>query len=357
MIPILFEKNETAFDNNGLGRLRDCISCVVTEERNGVFECDFEYPTTGAHFNEIILGRIIGVEHGYSNDIQPFDIISRSREINGRVKFHAVHVSYRLTKCVVSDSSINSLADAFNALRNAKPSNLFRYDTDKSSVGYVSAFDGIPKSVKSILGGVEGSLLDSYGGEYEFDKWNVYLHSSRGVPRDLTIRYGVNMTQYNETTDYSDTYNACVAYWKGNVNDQDVVVKTNVITSDSSGYNDRTDCVALDLTDKFESQPTIQELSDAAKAYMQSNQTHLPNQTFTIDFINLRDTLEYQHLASLFECNLCDTINVVFPQYGIEGTYKVVKTEYDVLLERYSKMELGNTPLTLSEALGITSKK
>ena len=61
MIPILYDKTETAFISNGLGRLRDCISCIVSEERNGIYECDFEYPVDGANYNLIQVGRIIGV--------------------------------------------------------------------------------------------------------------------------------------------------------------------------------------------------------------------------------------------------------------------------------------------------------
>ena len=75
MIPILYDKTETAFTSNGLGRLYDCISCTVTEERNGIYECDFEYPVTGANYEKIIIGRIVGVTHEDSNDIQPFDIL------------------------------------------------------------------------------------------------------------------------------------------------------------------------------------------------------------------------------------------------------------------------------------------
>ena len=119
MIPILYDKTETAFISNGLGRLRDCISCVVTEERNGIYECDFEYPITGAHYNEITLGRVVGVTHDDTGDIEPFDIVSYSKPIDGVVTFHCVHISYRLSYMTVAASNINSLADAFTAFESA----------------------------------------------------------------------------------------------------------------------------------------------------------------------------------------------------------------------------------------------
>lgn len=357
MIPILFEASETEFDNNGLGRLRDAISVVVTEERNGIYECDFEYPVTGSHFDDILLGRIIGVEHDYTNDVQPFDIVSYSRPINGVVSFHAVHISYRLRKAVTSASSISTLPDAFGEFNNATPSLGFSFNTDITSENFISAFDGVPKSVRSVMGGVEGSILDAYGGEYEFNRFNVMLWNRRGVDRNLTIRYGLNMTEFQEDADYSESYNACIGYWSGqDGNGNDTVVTTGLVESGYSGYNNRTEVVALDLTDKFETIPSVSDLTDMAQSYMISNQTYLPTQTISVDFINLRDTLEYQHLAPLFDCNLCDTVNVVFPRYNVEARFKVVKTEYDVLLERYQGMELGSLQMTLSEALGITTK-
>lgn len=133
MIPILYDSNETAFVSNGLCRLKDVISCTVTEERNSIYECDFEYPVTGANYDLIQCGRIIAVTHDETGDIQPFDIVSFSRPINGVVTFHAVHISYRQSKLTVSGTNISSLTDALTLLTTAKPTNPFGYWTDKTS--------------------------------------------------------------------------------------------------------------------------------------------------------------------------------------------------------------------------------
>ena len=194
MIPILYEKDETAFVSNGLGRLRDLTECIVSEERNGIYECDFSIPMTSEDFPLIQVGRIIGVTHDDTDDIQPFDIVSYERPIEGVVTFHAVHISYRQSYLSVRGTEIRSLADAFTLLKNnAHPDNPFTYETDKTSTGFVKAFDGVPKTVRSMLGGIEGSILDAYGGEYEWDRFTVKLHSARGQYRDFAIRYGVNI--------------------------------------------------------------------------------------------------------------------------------------------------------------------
>ena len=101
MIPILFAATETDFTHNGIGRLVDCLRCEVTEERNGMFEVEFDYPVNGSHFEDIICGRIIAVRHDDTDDIQPFDIYYQSKPINGLVTFRAQHISYRMAKMTV----------------------------------------------------------------------------------------------------------------------------------------------------------------------------------------------------------------------------------------------------------------
>lgn len=354
MIPILYESNERLFTSNGLGRLRDCIECRVTEERNSIYECDFSYPVNGQNFEEIQFGRIIAVEHDDSGDVQPFDIVSASKPINGVVEFHAVHISYRLSGYVFRGTStaVNDLPTAFHQLDvAARPSPIpFTFETDKDSTGYVAAFNGVPQTVRAMLGGVEGSILDTYGGEYEWNRWRVILHKSRGTETDFSIRYGVNLLDYNDDTDYSETYSSVVAYW---TNSDGAAKYTGVINASQPSPIGRDMCVPLDLTDKFENEPTTAELESMARSILEANRPYLPTQTITVDFIRLQDTPEYQQYSTLMSCKLCDTIKVIMPMYGTEGRFKVVKTVWNVLRDAYDEMELGTLSTTLSEALGI----
>ena len=354
MIPILYESNETLFTSNGLGRLRDCISCTVVEERNGIYECDFEYPIDGANFDFIQLGRIIGVTHDESADVQPFDIISYSRPIDGVVTFHCTHISYRQNKMVSYASGINSLADAFQTLDDVcYPSgNQFVYSTDKTSTGYCAAFDGTPRTIRSLLGGVEGSILDTYGGEFEWDKWTVKLHNARGEQKDFTIRYGVNMTDFQDDMDYSESYNSCVPFWKDS--STGIIVRGGQIGAGHSTIGVGSRCVPLDLTDKFETRPTVAQLEYMASTIMISSQSYLPSQNIKVNFIRLQDEAGFDQFDSLLQCKLCDSIKVIFPRYDMSAYFKIVKTTWNVLLDRYESMELGNLSTTLAEALGIT---
>lgn len=351
MIPILYESTETAFITNGIARLRDCVSAVVTEERNGVYELDFEYPVDGAHFSDIIPGRIVAVIHDESGDVQPFDIVSYSKPINGVASFHAVHISYRQSFYTVTGQNINSLADALDLVKNnAVPSNPFTYQTDMSSSAYLAGADGTPKTVRELLGGSEGSILDAYGGEYEFDRFSVILRKNRGQTRDFVIRYGVNMTDYTDESDYFGSFNSCVPFWNG----EGGPIIGSKVSSGLPSFNGQELCVPLDLSDKFETAPSVADLESAALDYMTGRQVNLPAQNIKVDFLRLQDFSGYEQFEGLLECNLCDTVQVVFPKYGMTGTYKIVRTEYDVLEGRYIEMELGSLQTSLAEALGIS---
>ena len=96
MIPILYPPNETAFVNNGLGRLNDAISCDVEEVRNGLFELTMEYPITGIHYADIALSCLIFATPSDGKDPEPFRIYKISRPLNGRITVNAEHISYQL---------------------------------------------------------------------------------------------------------------------------------------------------------------------------------------------------------------------------------------------------------------------
>lgn len=353
MIPILFDKGETAFDSNGLGRLRDCIECKVTEGRNDIYECDFSYPVTGAHYNEITCGRIIGVTHDDNGDVQPFDIVSRNNTIDGIVEFHAVHISYRLLKLSAYPNYIYTLSGAINSLNlHTWPSSNFVFYTDIQNQGYIRLpiANGLPHSVREILGGGEGSILDIYGGELQFDGWNVNLLASRGTDRNYTIRYGVNLTDYSEEVDYSNSYNQVMPYWT----DGTISVVGDVVTYSGANYLDRDECIPLDLSDRFESKPTKASLESLAQTIIDASDPVLPVQSITLSFVKLADSPEYTYLSNLQNFGLCDLVDVAFPIYGITGKYKIVKTVYNVLQDRFDEIELGALSMTLSDALGIS---
>lgn len=353
MIPILYESTETAFMTNGLCRLRDMLTAEVTEERNAGFYLDFTYPVDGANFDQIRPGRIVTVTHDDTGAVEPFDIVSYSRAVDGVVSFHAVHISYRLSGMTAWASNINSLADGLTVFNNIS-GQPFTFSADFTSGVYIAAFDGVPRTVRQIMGGVEGSILDACGGEWEYKRFNVTLKKSRGADRGVMIRYGVNLVDYKEDADYSGTYNAVVPYWTGNDNGNEVIVRGSRVNYGQPTYAGRDIIAPLDLTEKFETKPTAAQLNTMAASVMTARRPTIPQNSITVDFIRLRDLPEFADVQSLLDCKLCDTVGVTFPLYGMAASFKIVKTVWDPLGERYTAMELGSLSTSLSEALGIS---
>jgi len=359
MIPILYEKTETSFSSNGIGRLADCIRCTVTEERNGVFECEFEYPVTGLMFDQIQEGRIIGATHDDNHDVQPFDIYAKSEPINGIVTFNAHHISYRMNENAVKPFTATSCADAVSKINtNSVLANPFTYWTNKS-VDSEFIVD-TPTNIKALLCGEEGSLLDVYGtGEYEYDKFVVRLYLRRGQDTNVNIRYGKNLVDFENKYSISDSYTGVVPYWYGDVTEEgedegdESTTETVLVTLPewyiSSGHaidSGREVLMPLDLSDEFEAPPTEAELRTLATSRLSSSDGWLPDQTITVDFVQLWGTEEYADYAVLQRLNLCDTCGVFVPMYDISVRAKVIKTVYNTLLDRYDQMELGDKPTT-----------
>ena len=352
MIPVLYNADETQFITNGRGRLSDCISCIVTEERNGIYEMEFQYPITGVHFDEIEMGRIVTATHDDKGDVQPFEIYARTvPDLNGVVTFNAHHISYKLCDVVIMPFTAGSCAAALQKIPdNAVNACPFEFWTDKTTVATFT--NGVPRLVRNMLGGEENSILDVYGsGEYEFDKWTVKLHAARGTDSDVEIRYSKNLTNLSQNIDDSDSYNAIVPYWadeEGNLvtlpekilvysgitpriayltdhnliiirteNDEPIeVAYTQIITA------------PMDMSEYFESKPTVAQLRTAAQTKFENSGAWLPNENIQIDFVQLWQTEEFKDYAALQRVGLCDTVSVFYPQVGLEAVKaKVPGTE------------------------------
>jgi len=348
MIPILYEATETQFRSNGICRLTDCVSCIATEERNGIYECEFSYPISGRHYSDIKEGCIIYATHDETRMPQPFDIYKRSAPINGVVTFSARHISYRLSYAILQPFSAQSCIQAFSLMvaKSVTP-NAFTFWTDKATAGAFSVNE--PHSVKEVLGGVEGSILDVYGkGDYEWDKWTVKLHTNRGADNGVTIRYGKNLTDITHEIDTESVYNAVVPYWVG---DGVLVTLPEWIYSLATERGEDMKCVTMDLSERFENAPTADQMRATADRLMRQNASYDPSENVEVDFVALWQTPEYERFSALQRVKLCDTVHVSYPALGVDVTKSVIKVTYDTLRERYSRIELGTPKTNFADVL------
>lgn len=361
---ILFDQNEQAFTSNGLGALPDAASCVVTEERNGEYEVEMEYPLTGRHFHDIQKRRILYAKPNPYDDPQPFRIYSITKPINGVVTVHAAHLSYDTSGSIVKlfPADAGSASAAMSYLKNfSVPSTPFTFFTNVGKTGTMSVPK--PSSIRSLLGGSDGSILDTFGGEYLFDKWKISLLESRGANRGVTIRYGKNMTDLEQEENDTDFYTGVYPFWYSeSENGGLVTLSDNNGIVNAPGTYDFVKIMPLDLSSEDFSKettdsdgstitiekPTEAELRAAAQKYISVNKIGIPKVSLDVSFVMLAQSEEYKDFARLETVKLCDTVTVEFEKLGVRTTAKCIKTVYNVLTDKYNSIELGEPKSSLA---------
>ena len=349
-IPILYSATETDFSNNGLGILGDCISCEVTEEANGIFELVMRYPMDGIHYGDIADRAIIKAKADQIRDPQLFRIYAISKPMSGIVTVSAEHISYDLSGIPVSPFTSGSVSSALVDLKNNAVIDCpFDFWTDKDTSGTFSV--SVPSSIRSCLGGVEGSILDAYGGEYEFDNYKVKLHNRRGMNRGVSIRYGKNLTDIKQEQNCASVATGIYPYWAGDVDGNTVLVELPEKIVEAPGTYNFVKIRTVDFTESFDTQPTEEELRSKAEKYLEYNNIGIPDVSLTVSFAQLEQTDEYKHLKLLEQVLLFDTVNVEFPALGVSATAKAIKIVYDSLSDRVKSIPLGSTKANIADTI------
>ena len=351
MIPILFEKTEKNFTSQGLGSLTDAISCSVTEERNGEFELEMKYPISGLHYADIAYSRYILAVPADGEAAQPFEIYKISRPIGGTVTISARHISYQLSYiATIPVGESTSAQNALNSLKTGAASTCpFTFTSDVTQAGTFS--NKKVQTIRALLGGQTGSILDVYGGEYKWDKWNVSLLDNRGSTLPVTIEYGKNLTDLTQEENIESTYTAVIAMWSQEQDGVTTTVYSDIAYTDNKDAFPYVRTLIVDNTSDYQEAPTKAQLTEKAKQYIKANKVGVPKVSLTISFVNLRDTEEYKNVAPLQRINLCDTIKVKFPELGVDASAKVIKTVYDVLNEKYTSLEIGEAKTNLATTI------
>ncbi len=355
MNPILYQTTETIFYHNGLGMLTDCTFCVVTEERNGIFELEMRYPVTGQLYDDIKYDSIIKAKSNEISDPQLFRVYYNSKPIDGEVTFKAEHISYQLSRIPVSPFTANSATGALTEMKSKSAvNNPFSIWSNVSKQGTMIV--DTPSSFRSLLGGMQGSVLDVFGGEYEFDNYTVKLHNNRGQDRGVKILYGKNLKDIKQEENIENALTGIYPYYK-NSDGNLMELPEKIITIQSIYAYPR--IAPIDLSDQFDSDTivTVNMLRQAANKYIQNNDIDKPTISIQVEFEPLWQTVGYEDIAGLERVGLCDIVEVEFYKLGISVKAKVVKTIYNVLNEKYEKIELGDPRTNLADTIVAQQKE
>ena len=352
MTPILLK----AYAKTKIGWLSECTACEVTEERNGVYELELVYPIGAAHANDIVTDCYIKAKPNQTSANQLFHVYKVSKPINGEFTVYAEHVSYILSGYPVPTVSASGNAQvAINAILTAAKNQLGKatgFTAATTDITLSSSINLSNVSARAALGGVEGSVLYTYGGEYEFDNYTIKLHKSRGKDNGVRIAYGKNMTELKCDVDMSASYTGIFGY----VKTDDISLTSSYNVTNTSGISTR--ILVRDFSSDFGGNaPTQSSLDAAVKKYAEENDINSIKASVTVSFVNLAQSPEYANIAPLETVNLCDTVTIYHKELGVNIKAKVIKTVYDTIAEKYTKIELGSARTNMSSIISQTVKE
>ena len=354
MKPILFSPSATAFNTNGLGRL-NFISCTVTEERNGMYVLEGTIAEDELHASSLEMNSIIVAKPNHSSANQAFRVHKIVKPMKGIYTISAQHISYQLsyipTMPFTIAASSSACANTLAGLKsNAAESCPFTFWTNVTTVsGYKQT---APASIRSRLGGVEGSVLDQFGGEYEWDNYTVKLHAQRGVQTpNVTLRYGKNIIDLEQEKEINNTITGICPYWMDSEGGNIITLPEKTVDSSTASSYPFKRTIPYDMSQDWEEAPTENQLRTRAQAYVNASGIGIPKVSIKVSFVNLPDTEEYKDVAALQSVNLCDYVSVQFEKLGINVAAKVVKTVYNVLTERYDSIEVGAIRSSLADTI------
>ena len=361
MIPVLYLPNAADFSSFGLGVLTDTISCEVTEERNGIFECLLKYPVSGQHYGLITKECIIKAKPNDTAADQAFRIYRITKPLNGIVTIYGQHISYDLANVPVMPFSTESRSPQLILSQLLAGDTRFTGWTDYSDAKAFSVTQ--PKSVRACLGGTEGSMLSKWYGEFEWDNLTVKFHSHRGQKTGVVIEYGKNLTALEQDEDNSGVYTALppyAVYTPEGLDTETMVTLPEVTLPIVTSEIVRKKTLIMDFTEQFGSDTVITEeaLRTKAKSYIKANPLGATIPTVKVSFEPLWKQPEYS--ALLERVNLCDTVTIRHSLLGVSVSAMVIETVYDTLAERYVSISLGQSKssmiTTISEVQSSVDK-
>ena len=348
--PILYKANETNFEHLGVSVLSDASKCYVSRERNGIYILEFDYPVNGKDVDKIKEGMYIKSDAGYRTKNQRF-VISKITKTQNEFKIYCQHISQVKTtmNAIRPDITVTSVS-AMGALR-AWRDNLLDSREEffvQSDIGTLNSTTWKVENIENArdaLGGKAGSILDVWGGEYEFDNLNITLHKSMGIDNPTIIAYGKNLLDLEQEQSILETYTSVFPFKKyTDDNNREQLITLPEILLDSTHLNKFTHrrILKIDFSND-ENLKTVEQLRSKAKSYIKSNNVGVPKTNLKINYQDLSKVEGVFDNPALEQIDLCDKLKVYYNELGIlNENAKVVKVIWDVILEENHEIEVGD---------------
>ena len=348
--PILYKANETNFEHLGVSVLSDASKCHVSREKNGIYILEFDYPVNGKDVDKIKEGMYIKSDAGYRTKNQRF-VVSKITKTQNEFKIYCQHISQVKTtmNAIRPDITLTSVS-AMGAL-TAWRDNLLDSREEffvQSDIGTLNSTTWKVENIENArdaLGGKAGSILDVWGGEYEFDNLNITLHKSMGIDNPTIIAYGKNLLDLEQEQSILETYTSVFPFKKyTDDNNREQLITLPEILLDSTHLNKFTHRRILKVDfSSDENIKAVEQLRSKAKSYIKNNNVGVPKTNLKINYQDLSKVEGVFDNPALEQIDLCDRLKVYYSELGIlNENAKVVKVIWDVILEENHEIEVGD---------------
>lgn len=355
---ILHDKNNNNWSSLGIGPLSDAIKPLVTREKNGMYELTFKYPVNAPLFKELKVGRWVVADAGPTIQAQSqrLEIAEITKPINGIVTVYCEHFRYQLLRSIVKIGPLSENIPAQTALNQLKsqmePKGDFTFFSDVATKASIDFSDPSKfKNAQEVLGGVRGSILDNFGGEYVFNNNQVRLMAQAGTEKNVIIAYGKNLTDITQEESIENTYTSVYGWAKvGNGDDEKIITlpETYLDSEYVENYTQR----RVQMVDFSDKEPKdVDTLRNLIKAYIKNNNVGIPKVSIKASYVDLASSVMDDQLKNLETIDLCDWVTVAFNELEINTSAQIVKTVWNVALDRYESVELGDARTDFSKVL------
>ncbi|EGO9797312.1 hypothetical protein DSM21_01760 [Enterococcus faecalis] len=346
MIPVIFKPGEKDFSTNGLGRLVDATRCEITEEANGKYELEMDYPAI-SRFSDYF-------ENGYQikakpNDLEEYHIFEIKQTFKdtftNSIVIYAQSRTYKLgnrqVRLVTVDNRNGAEAMKLIEQNMDEPCDIKLY----SDINTASSTTFEARNVLNCIAGEQGSLLQYWGGEIKREPFKLSLLRRRGRDNVGTVRYGKDLKGLTIKFDWQSIVTKVLPFaeLQSGADGTSQRIYGNAVKSEYiSKYPD----VYAQYIQFTEDQGVkdIASLNKVASKYFTTLYpgSDKPKVSIELEIEKLTDSEEAKEFAKMRNYNLFDTFTVYHKLYDIDIQTKVTGIVYDALAEKTIKITAGD---------------
>lgn len=356
----IYPSDTIDFTNNGYGFLTDVLSANVVEELNGDYNLVFTYVLNGALSEYIVQDNIVRckVEGG---TFQPFRIKRVIKDFT-KIEVYAQHIFYDLLNNFVLDTAPTNLTcQSFGTWVLSKTNfetnfNYYSDITNTASARYVRR-----NPIEVILGDIENSMINIFGGDIERDNFTIKQLAQRGSSTGEKLVIGKNVKEIKITTDNSNVITRLLP-----LGFDGLMLPENYVDSLNIGNYLTPRIAKVEFQNiKYDPESTEEDVyTDKEEAYTAlrnaANQLFEsgidePQINIKIDWLELSKTDQYKQYQSLETLHLGDyvTANIL----GMDYSTRIVKTTYNVLTDSVDKFEIGSIQRNIGSSVNLNTQR